>query len=92
MVLFLSALFLESSNALSVPGIEILHVSTIFLLMGLLAFYISHALRNRRLAREDRFKWTIALLIGHFITIMVYWFIILWRPQAEGQSLSLIHI
>lgn len=54
--------------------IFVLHFLTIFVIIGLEAFYIIHAFRNPLLDRGQAIVWTIALLIFNILAMPVYWY------------------
>ena len=68
---------------LDLPIVVPLHVGTIFLIFLLLAFYLVHAYRNERLTPERRLRWLVVLVFAHFVAMVVYWWVCVWKPR-EG--------
>jgi len=80
--LFLISITIAPSSLLSLPYIDLLHIGTIALVALLLVYYLIHTGRNPNLSREQRLFWIIAILVGHFVTSLAYWFVNIWRPTA----------
>lgn len=54
--------------------IFVLHLLTIFVIVGLEIFYILHAFRNPALDRGQAIIWTILLVTLNIFVMPVYWF------------------
>src|SRR5687768_14662280 len=54
------------------------HLATMFVIMGLMVFYIVHVFRNRALTESARVLWTIVIFMGHFIAMPIYWYLQVW--------------
>src|SRR5882757_6389751 len=50
--------------------------------LGLLIFYLIHAINNTRLDNTDRLVWVLALLLGNVVAYPIYWFMQVWKAPA----------
>lgn len=55
-------------------------------LVGLVAFYMVHALRNPRLPPERRPLWLVVLVLGAPLSMPAYWYLYLWRESGPASS------
>ena len=61
-------------------------ISVLFCL-GLLVFYIIHAVNNKSLTSNDRLMWMLLFLFLYVIAFMIYWYLKIWQDKsAELQS------
>jgi hypothetical protein len=59
----------------------------IVLTLGLLIYYINHAISNERIEGSDRVLWVLVFLLAGIFAYPVYWYIKIWkRPDAVGQT------
>lgn len=66
----------------------IAHMATMFLIMGLMPFYIILAVKNERLDQTMRIVWVVlACTVGMFANI-VYWYLYIWRRPRENGNLA----
>jgi len=93
MVLFFATFFAaagpgRTAHAMPIFGsferMMVLHLGTMVLTVALLVFYIVHAFKNERLSGEKRILWVLVLFFGTFIAELIYWWIYVWGPPAEG--------
>lgn len=55
------------------------HLLTMVVSMGLLAFYVTHAFRSPRLPQDQRVLWLLVLFLGNMLAFPVYWYLHVWR-------------
>ncbi len=61
-----------------------LHLTTIFLIFGLLIYYIVHLFKNDRISNDLKALWAVVLFFGNVIAMPVYWFFYIWKePNSE---------
>jgi hypothetical protein len=59
-----------------------------FIMIGLLVFYIVHLFKNPAIAGDRRALWAVVLFLGSIIAMPVYWFLYIWRrPEAVASPL-----
>ena len=56
-----------------------LHLLTMLVSMGLLAFFVVHCFRNDRVPQERRVMWLLVLFLGNMFAFPVYWYLHVWR-------------
>ena len=59
-----------------------LHVFALLLTFVSLVLYLVHLYRNTQVHGNQKMIWTIALLMGGFVTMPIYWWIYIW-PMKE---------
>jgi hypothetical protein len=69
-------------------GLFAVHILTIFLIMGLTAFYIYLAVKSDRLDQTMKIVWTILICMMGLLAMPVFWFLYVWRepPVADPES------
>ena len=79
-------LFAQSASNASAPSTDafryilILHMITMLVMLGLLAFYITHVFKNAALRDDRRTLWALVLFMGGPVSMPVYlWFYV--RPS-----------
>jgi hypothetical protein len=55
------------------------HVGTMFVMIGLLIFYIVHVFKNPAITGDRRALWAVVLFLGGIVAMPVYWFLYVWR-------------
>lgn len=60
-----------------------LHLATMFLIVGLLIFYISNIFKTERMSSEKKILWTIVMFFGHTIAMIIYWYFYIWKEAIE---------
>ena len=93
---FIVRLLDPNINPYIVPSIEIfpffnLHLPPLLgiglLIIGtmlgwfLMAFYIVHLVKNRRIKGEDKMLWLIVLILGNIFGMIIYWFLHVWKER-----------
>lgn len=59
----------------------------IVLTLGLLIYYINHAISNAKIEGSDRILWVLAFLLTGIVAYPIYWYTKIWkRPTAVGQA------
>jgi hypothetical protein len=64
----------------------VLHFLTIFTVLGLMAFYIIHAVQNQKLESNMKIMWVVLLCAAGMIVNPIYWYLNIWNEPA-GPSL-----
>jgi hypothetical protein len=62
-------------------GIFLLHLTTIFLSLGLMVYYIMHAVKSVHLDQTMRIVWVLLLCMMGMLAQPVYWYLYIWRDQ-----------
>lgn len=68
-----------SNNTSFFPIIFGLHFATIFMMFGLIAFYIVDVFRNKRIKQDQKALWAVVIFCGNMIAMPVYWYLFIWR-------------
>lgn len=61
--------------------IFVLHMITIFLMMGLLIYYIIHAVRNESLKGDMKAVWVVLFVFAGILAEPVYWYLKIWKAD-----------
>jgi Trk-type K+ transport system membrane component len=56
---------------------------TVLLSIGLLIFYIVHAVNNKSLTSEERLMWILLFIFISTIAFMIYWVLRIWQDKGE---------
>ena len=59
--------------------IFLLHFITIFLIMGLMVYYIVHAIKNESLSSDMRIVWVLLFVFVGIVAEPVYWYTNIWK-------------
>jgi Trk-type K+ transport system membrane component len=59
---------------------------TILLSIGLLIYYIVHAVNNKALTSDERLMWILLFIFISTIAFMIYWVLKIW--QDKGQAIA----
>ena len=64
-----------------------LHLLTMLLIVGLIAFYIVNIFRNDRVNKDMKVLWAVVIFMGNVFAMTVYWYLYIWRalPASSGQ-------
>jgi len=77
--------FSHPEAVISAIAFFILHIFTVLLVMAFLVLYIVHIGMSGRVPRNRMALWIVLVLLGHMLTMPVYWYLYIWRePQPEG--------
>lgn len=68
---------LNSANAFQI--IEIVHGLECLLTLGLMIYYVRHALQNKALVGDNRVLWVILLIILNPFTMPIYFYKFIWK-------------
>ena len=60
-----------------------LHLSTMVLIVGLNIFYISNIHNSERIPNDKKTLWTVIILFGHIISMVIYWYLYIWTESKE---------
>jgi len=66
----------------------IAHGFFMLLILGLIVYYIIHALRNTRLPQTERLLWVIIIFVGNMLVMPIYWFLHVWRESPPLMKSS----
>ncbi len=72
----------------SFRGLLILTVIGIFLSIGLLIYYIIHAVNNKKLTDNERVIWVILFIFISNIAFIIYWILRIWQDKSDTNMLS----
>lgn len=57
---------------------------SVLVIIGLLIFYVKHAIENKILSSEMRIVWIILFFFSNVLAMMVYWFIYILKEVDES--------
>lgn len=61
-----------------------LHLLTMLVTFGLMAYFVVHLFNNDRLSPDRRLLWLVVLFLGNMFAFPVYWLLYVWRaPRAS---------
>ena len=60
----------------------IIHVLTCFCVLGVMIYFIIHAVKNLKLTQGMKIVWIILLVIWHIIVNPIYWYVNIWKEQT----------
>ena len=64
-----------------------IHLLTILLTLGLSVIYIIHAVKSKRVPKQQLVLWILLLVLGGVIAMIVYWVLYIWRtPKTAPES------
>ena len=91
MLFFMSVFLLSFLSRDNGPGflwviIVPLHLLTMLLIMGLIAFYIVNVFRNDRVNNDMKVLWAVVIFMGGPMAMPVYWYLYIWRDGAATAS------
>jgi TM2 domain-containing membrane protein YozV len=55
---------------------------TVLMSIGLLVFYIVHAVKNKSLTSDERLMWILLFVFISTIAFMIYWALRIWNEEA----------
>jgi hypothetical protein len=64
----------------------------ILLSIGLLIFYIVHAVNNKSLTSEERLMWILLFVFISTIAFMIYWVLKIWQDNGERIESNKIYL
>lgn len=65
----------------------VLNMVTGFLTLGMMVFYIVHAVRNLELTQDRKVLWVLGLFFATILVMPVYFYIYFWRePQVARRA------
>ena len=56
--------------------------------LGLLIYYIIHAVNNKKLDSTERLIWILVFLFAGMIGFPIYWYMRIWKENSEDGQLS----
>jgi hypothetical protein len=91
-MLFVAAWLYLILSIIAQPGGRVeapILVNTLFILAAitvavdcvLVLFYLCHLANNDRIEKEMMTVWTIILLFGSIVAMLVYWYVYIWREE-----------
>jgi hypothetical protein len=66
-----------------------LHVFTMFLMLGLLAFYLLYLQKAKHVPNDKKVVWTAIVILGHVIGMSIFWYRYIWKEPKEIQEKNL---
>ena len=81
MALMFGAVFGRDDSRFSswFDAIFVVHLLTMLVMIGLLAFYVVHLFKNETMASDRRVLWAIVLFMGNAFAFPVYWYLYVWQ-------------
>jgi hypothetical protein len=64
----------------------------ILLSIGLLIYYIVHAVNNKSLSSEERLMWILLFVFISTIAFMIYWILRIWQDKSERIESDKIYL
>jgi tellurite resistance protein TehA-like permease len=65
---------------------------TVLLSIGLLIYYIVHAVNNKSLTSEERLMWILLFVFISTIAFMIYWVLRIWQDKDERIESNKIYL
>lgn len=62
--------------------IFVIHFCAMILSFALIVFYVVYLFRTDRIAQEKKALWAVALFLGSFIAMPIFWYLYIWREAA----------
>lgn len=64
-----------------------IHFLTILLMWGLTVIYIIHAVKSKKVPKQQLVVWIVLLVLLGLPTMIVYWVLFIWRtPKAAPET------
>jgi hypothetical protein len=63
------------------------HLGVMFLMFALMTFYIVFLFKTDRVKTEMKALWAIAIFMGSFVAMPIFWFLYIWPERGAGTSL-----
>ena len=82
-IMFLYVIFDHDSALYWYDNFGDIHRGTVFLILGLLVYYIVHVLKSDKVPKEKRTLWIVVLLLGHMFSIPIYWYHYIWKEKLN---------
>jgi uncharacterized membrane protein len=95
---FIFRFIMTIQNSDSAPDTEVLKnifivatllIVSILLNIGLLVFYIVHAVNNKKLESNERVMWVLLFVFISTIAFMIYWVLRIW--QDKESKIAVVH-
>jgi hypothetical protein len=65
--------------------VMIVHVLTIVCGLGLMIYFIIHAVKSTKLTQEMKIIWIILLVMFYTIVSPIYWYVNIWKEKPAVQ-------
>jgi hypothetical protein len=66
--------------------LAIVHISTAFLLVALIAIYIRDIFKTNRVDKDKKALWAVCIFLGNMVAIPIYWFLYIWKEPKSADS------
>lgn len=63
-------------------GLFAVHLLTMFVIMGLMAFYIVQVFKTERLDQAMKIMWTVLICMLGMFAMPVFWYLYIWREPT----------
>lgn len=63
-----------------------LQLGVMLLMLGLLAFYVTHLFRTNAVANDKKALWCVVLFFGNMFAMIVYWFLYIWPDKPRPNT------
>ncbi len=70
----------------SMAPMFVLHAFTMLETLGLLVFYVVHAIKNDKLDQNTRLLWAVVIFVGNVLAMPIYYFLHVWPDHSEPAS------
>jgi hypothetical protein len=68
------------------PVLFAMHFAVIFLMFGLMAFYMIYLFKSDRVPQDKKVLWAIFLFMGNFIAMPIFWYFYIWPESVKNAS------
>lgn len=66
-------------------GLFAVHLLTMFVIMGLMAFYIVQVFKTERLDQAMKIMWTVLICMLGMFAMPVFWYLYIWREPTVAS-------
>ena len=74
---------------IAIIGIFFLHFVTIFMMLGLMVYYIVHAVKNESLNTDMRAVWAVLFFFMGMFAQPIYWYLYIWKSSVPEKPAQL---
>lgn len=70
----------------NIIGLIVLAMAAALISLGLLIYYIIHAVNNKNIDSNERLIWILIFIFAGMIGFPIYWYMRIWKIQPAEQS------
>jgi hypothetical protein len=63
-----------------------LHLTTMLLIIGLIASYIVYLFKTDFVPKDKKALWAVVIFLGNLLAMPIFWFLYVWRPLANRDK------